>query len=550
MQGSIRHLISVGLLALTTVGAAQGVPTAGTPTAGEATFTILLHGVRLGTESVSMTRVSEGWRVVSTGHQNAPIDLQNARFDMTYGDDWAPKHLTLDALLHGQPVRLSSTFSATSATNDVTSNAKTGTFTQPITAGTVVLPNSFYGAYEALAVRLSTMKVGDAVPLYVAPDGEVTAQVRMITPRRIATPNARLDFREFELTVATSVSQPIQIWIDDHSRLARVILPAAAITVARSDLATVMAREELVSNSGDASTFIPILGFTAGATVTTPTGATGRHPAVVLVPGFGPQDRDESVDGVPVFGLLAGAIADAGNLVVRYDRRGIGQSGGRPENATLEDYRDDLLEVIKWVRQRKDVDADRVAVIGYGDGGAIAMLAAQKEDAIKGLGLIAVPGSPGRDYVLEQQTLALAGMHLSEADRAAKIDLEHRLIDSALTGKGWETLPPDLSHGADQPIFKSWLLFNPTVTLKKVNQPVLILQGLADAELPRAHADQLAAAAQARKRPPQATTVALVPDVAHALTPAVGMTVGPATLSTEVDAAVTHWLHTLFTPAK
>ncbi len=350
-------------------------------------------------------------------------------------------------------------------------------------------------------MRLSTMKVGDSVPLYVAPDGEVTAQVRTITPRRIATANARLDFREFELTVATAVSQPIQIWIDDHSRLARVILPAAGITVARSDLATVMAREELVTNSGDASTFIPILGFTAGATVTTPTGSPARHPAVVLVPGFGPQDRDESVGGVPVFGLLAGALADAGYLVVRYDRRGVGQTGGRSENATLEDYRDDLLQVLDWVRHRKDVDADRVAVIGYADGGAIAMLAAQKEDAIKGLGLIAVPGSLGKDYVLEQQTLALAGLHLSEADRAAKIALEHRLIDSALTGKGWETLPPDLSHGADQPIFKSWLLFSPTLTLKKVNQPVLILQGLADAELPRAHADRLAGVARARKRP-------------------------------------------------
>jgi pimeloyl-ACP methyl ester carboxylesterase len=550
MDWAVRHL-SVGLLALTTLGAAQGAaPGPGTPTTGEATFTILLHGVRLGTESVSMTRVSDGWQVVSTGHQNAPIDLQNARFDMTYADDWAPRHLTLDALLHGQPIRLTSTFSATSATNDVTSSAKTGTFTQAITPGTVVLPNSFYGAYEALAVRLSTMKVGDTIPLYVAPDGEVTAQVRTITPRRIATPGARLDFREFELSVATSVSQPIQIWIDDHSRLARVILPAAAITVARSDLATVMAREELVTNSGDAATFIPILGFTAGATVTTPTGPAGRRPAVVLVPGFGPQDRDESVGGVPVFGLLAGAIADAGYLVVRYDRRGVGQSGGRPENATLEDYRDDLLEVIKWVRQRKDVDPDRVAVVGYADGGAIAMLAAQKEDAIRGLGLLAVPGSPGRDYVLEQQTLALAGMQLSEADRAAKIDLEHRLIESALTGKGWETLPPDLSHGADQPIFKSWLLFNPTVALKKVNQPVLILQGLADAELPRAHADRLAGAAQARKRPLQATTVVLVPGVSHALTRAVGTTVGPAGLSTDVDTAVTGWLHDLFTRPK
>lgn len=522
----------------------------GTPATGDASFTIVFRGVRLGSETDTVTRLDHGWRIISNGHESPPIDIQNANFDVTYADDWSPVHLSLDALVHGQPLRITSTFSPSSATNSVTSSAKTGMFTVPVSAHTVVLPNSFYGAYEALAARLSTMKVGETVPIYIAPAGEVSVAVKTITPRHFDTPAAHVDAREFDLTVSDSVSQPLKVWVDSNNRLAQVVLPMSALTVARSDLATVMAREELVRNAGDTSVFIPMNGFSAGATVTESATTTVRKPAVVLVPGLGPQDRDEAVSGVPVFGLLAGAVADAGYLVVRYDRRGIGQTGGRTENATLEDFRNDLIDVLTWVGQRKDVDSDRIAVVGYDDGGAVAMLAAAKDDHIKGLALIGVPGSTGRDYVLEQQTRALDALHLSDKDRAAKIALEQRLIDATLTGKGGETLPPELSYSADQPIFKSWLLFNPTTALKKVDQPILILQGLADDDVPRDHADRLAAAARARKRPPEATTVSLLAGVTHSMTPPAGTTVGPPSLAPEVSTALTDWLHTIFTKRK
>jgi pimeloyl-ACP methyl ester carboxylesterase len=396
------------------------------------------------------------------------------------------------------------------------------------------------------------MKVGDPVSLYVPPEGELPGKLVGVAERHISTPTGRSDFREFELTVSTTRPQPLRIWVDGSNRLAEVILPATGITVARSDLSTVMVREELVRNAGDESVFVPMTGFAAGATVTTPTASAPkvRRPAVILVPGFGPEDRDEAVGGVPIFGLVAGAVADAGYLAVRYDHRGIGQSGGRPESATLTDYRDDLIEVVNWVRNRKDVDPKHVALIAYGEGGAVAMLAAAKSDDIKGVGLLAVPGTSGRDYVLEQQTRALAAMTLTDADRAAKIALEHRLIDATISGAGIDQLPAELSHGAEQPIFKSWLLFDPTVAIRKLDQPVLILQGLGDADVPRTHADALATAARARKRPADATRVAVLPNVTHVLTSAGVTTIGLPPLSPDVTQALTAWLHDVFTASK
>jgi pimeloyl-ACP methyl ester carboxylesterase len=543
MRGFL-HL-SVWVLALTTIGASPAAPPQGVvPATGDATFVIMVKGVRVGTENDTLSHSASGWRIVAT-NQQAQADAQTSVFDLSYDGNWSPQALSVRSTLRGQPVRFTTTFAGTTATNVITSatdSTKTSTVSHTISDRAVIVPAGFYGAYEALAVRLATMAVGDSVTLYLAPDSEVRVTVNAIEPRRIATPRERLMLREFDLTVQTGVPQPLQVWVDERNRLAQVFVPTASLTVAREDIATVMAREEHVTNAGDTATFLPMLGFTVGATITAPA-TTARHAAVVLVPGFGTQDRDMVVAGVPVFGLLAGGLADAGNVVVRYDRRGVGQSGGRTENATLEDYRDDLIQVVSAIRKRKDVDPDRVAVIGYQEGGAVALLAAAKDDDIKAVGLVAVPGSTGRDYVMEEQARALAALRISDEDRASKIRLQRQAIDAALSGTGWDLLPADVSHEADQPIFKSWLLFDPIKAMSKVDQPVLIVQGLADADVPQAHADRLLAAARARKRPPTATQSALLPAVAHTLTPASSSS--PTTLAPEAVAAVTGWLRSI-----
>ena len=116
----------------------------------------------------------------------------------------------------------------------------------------------------------------------------------------------------------------------------------------------------------------------------------------MLVAGSGPVDRDGTVAGIPIFAQLAGALAERGFVVLRYDKRGVGQSGGRTERATLQDYADDVVgggQMAGEARGRRPSGSSSPATARAA---AIAMLAAAREKKIDGVVLIAAHGDDRR----------------------------------------------------------------------------------------------------------------------------------------------------------
>src|SRR4029079_12902940 len=113
-------------------------------------------------------------------------------------------------------------------------------------------------------------------------------------------------------------------------RLVRFEIATAGLVVVRDDAASVGMRTETARNPTDADVRIHANGFSLAGTVTTPPTVAGRlrSPGIVLIGGSGPTDRDETVAGIQVFAQLAGALAKDGAVVLRYDKRGVGQSGG------------------------------------------------------------------------------------------------------------------------------------------------------------------------------------------------------------------------------
>jgi uncharacterized protein len=111
-------------------------------------------------------------------------------------------------------------------------------------------------------------------------------------------------------------------------------------------------------------------------TLTRPKG--GGVPAVVLVTGSGPQDRDEDIFGFKVFATLADALTRQGIAVYRYDDRGVGQSTGSLAKATTEDFAGDALAAVAKLRTIDGIDPKRVGILGHSEGAAVAALAAAK----------------------------------------------------------------------------------------------------------------------------------------------------------------------------
>jgi pimeloyl-ACP methyl ester carboxylesterase len=503
--------------------AVQPVAVAQTATA-DATFTIFVRGVDIGREQVHVSRSGSQWIVTSTGRMGTTT---LNRFEVKYTADWQPVELQMELTQGGKEgekkLQVATSFAVTTAINEITQNGVTNSKTDQISARTIVLPNNIYAAYEALAARLGTVKPGTELPLYIAPAAEVKTTVGTATDEDVQTPAGIVKTRRYELTVHNvGASFPIMVATDDRSRLARIEIPSAGLTVVRNDLAGVAARTLSARNPTDSDVTIPANGFSIAGTLTMPP-VLGRlrHPTVVLVAGSGPVDRDSTVAGIPILSQLAGALGQKGFMVLRYDKRGVGQTGGRTESATQRDYADDLIAVVKWLEKRDDVDDRRLAVAGHSEGGAIAMLAAAREKKITSLVLISTAGTTGAELVLEQQLRELERLKLSEPEKAQKIALQKQIQAAVTSGTGWESLPEDLRKQADTPLFKSLLLFNPAETMPRIKQPILVVHGDLDSQVPPQHAEKLAELARARKKDAGPVDVVHVPGVNHLLVPAV-----------------------------
>ncbi|MFO7301524.1 MAG: alpha/beta fold hydrolase [Acidobacteriota bacterium] len=517
---SARHLKTPALLLSFSLLSAWSPAAAGqVDPSGSSTFVVLLDGIRVGTESMTISRVGDEWILSGSGFVRPPLDLSTMRFEVRYGPDWEPRRMAFESALRGTPMAIATTFAGTSASNAMTQGDQQASNTHEISPRAVVIPNNFFAAYEGLAVRLPGLERGARLPIYVPPVGETTASVTAVTPRRVSLGDETLDLNEYAITIMNSTgAMPAEMWVDGRGRMARLVLPTASLVVIREDLAHVLAREERVTIPGDDDVFIPAVGFVLGATFTKAPGTTGRAPAVVLVSGPGPQDRDYLLHGLPIYGHLAQALSSRGYVVVRYDPRGTGRSGGRAESSRIDEYAQDVQSIVDWLRRRDDVDRDRIAVVAFGDTGPIALTAARRTNRIKAVALINSPGLPGRELMLERQRLALAESTLSDAERQARLELQQAVIDAALSDEGWERLPEEVRRQADTQWFRSWVAFDPAQIVRRLEQPLLAVHGSLDTEVPAAHAEALAELGRARRN--RDTRLVILDGINHLLLPA------------------------------
>jgi uncharacterized protein len=547
---SLRHSICAGLGALSAATAlAQPPPPAVFQPGTTSSFMIFLRGNPIGIEQVAVSRTTEGWSILSTGRLAQPFEVVARKVEVRYTGDWKPVAFNIDTTVRGQFQRVITTVDGTTASSEITAGTETTRKTDTVDPSALLLPNVMYGPYEALAALLRTTPDGGTLPAYQIPLGAIQLRVVDSTTEQIQTTGRLITAKRTHITASTT-NPPvdINIWADESGRLLRLTAPVQGLDVARTDIASVAARQVTISRPNDEAVRILANGFSLAGTVSKPADpAKGPFPAVVLIGGSGATDRDELIAGIPILGQLAGALADAGFLVVRYDKRGIGQSGGRPEGVTLADHAEDQRAAVRYLGSRKDVDGRRIAVVGHGEGGLVSLMTAAAEKRVDAVVLLATNGLSGSDLVLQQQEHALGRMNISEAEKQARITMQKRINEAAITGKGLDGFTADVRRQIDNPEFQSVLAADPAKLVARVRQPILVVQGELDTQVAASNADRIAELARARK-PPLPADVVKLPGVNHLLAMSV---TGEADeyeklplkqISPAVSAAVVDWL--------
>jgi pimeloyl-ACP methyl ester carboxylesterase len=240
----------------------------------------------------------------------------------------------------------------------------------------------------------------------------------------------------------------------------------------------------------------------------------GPFPAVVLVTGSGPQDRNESLLGHEPFLILADYLTRQGIAVLRYDDRGVGKSTGKFSTATTKDFVNDALAAVNFLKNRKDISKNEIGIIGHSEGGLIAPLAAVESNDVNFIVLMAGPGVTGKAILLEQSELIEKAMGMSadkiekgtelakkfyeivenEKDSAAASEKIIALYkeyyasldsaDKAEFGNDPESVFDRQAQTLLSPWFKFFLTYDPKGTLEKVKVPVLAINGENDLQVP------------------------------------------------------------------
>ena len=550
---TLTHLTGVVLASFLAASAAFAQAPPPLPSTENGTqYLVFFRSQPVGREEALVVRVADGWIVRGSSRLGPPIDVTTRVAEVNYDLEWRPKSLLVDGVVRGQDITLKTTFDGAKASNVIAVQGAPQSKVDAVSADTIVLPNTFLGSYAALAHRLVGKTVGAELRAYIAPQAEVTIRVTGAAPEGIVTPKGKITAMRYSMTFNNpppAGDLVVNLWADSEGRLLRMNIPAQMLEMAREDIASAASRTAAFSLPEDESVSIPSIGFNLAATIARPK-ADKPSPAVILIGGSGPTDRDETVAGIPVFGHIARDLVAAGFAVVRYDKRGVGQSGGRAESVTIADYAEDARQVLLWLEKRKDVNKDRIAVVGHSEGALVAMLLAGRERGkVAAMALLAGPSTSGNEVVLEQQKYMLSKMPIDDAQRAEKVALQEKINAAVIKGTGWADIPEQARKIADTPWFYSFLTFSPEKAMNETRQPVLIVQGELDVQVMPSHADKLADMARARKGTKAAVEVVKVPGINHLLVPAKTgdvaeyASLGPdAVVSKQVTAAIASFL--------
>ncbi len=251
--------------------------------------------------------------------------------------------------------------------------------------------------------------------------------------------------------------------------------------------------------------------ITLAGTFTFPKG-DGKYPAVVMVTGSGPQDRDEALMNHKPFLVIADYLTRNGIAVLRFDDRGIAKSKGNFATATSADFATDALAAVEYLKTRKEVNSKKIGVSGHSEGGLIAPMCAVNSNDVSFIVLLAGPGVSGKDVIVLQTELITGANGAKEedvqkaknensrifnivAEESDSLKMFNKLLamyndDISKMSDGEKKKPENSKEAFDRnvkqilsPWFRFFIKYDPRPMLEQVTVPVLALNGGKDLQV-------------------------------------------------------------------
>lgn len=282
----------------------------------------------------------------------------------------------------------------------------------------------------------------------------------------------------------------LEVWTDLRRVPLLILLEAQGVKVVRKgseQLAEAVSKPVVAEDYlSEDVTFLNGNVLLAG-TLTIPKGGDKRYPAALLISGSGPQDRDGNPGVSSFYKLIAEKLSANGVAVLRHDDRGVGKSVVPKAPTTYRDLINDSKAAVGYLRSRKEIDPDRIALIGHSEGGTTAMIIASEDSKIAAIVLLAGAIDVNIEQILLEQTIYQLALErpINPQDQEKYPQIVRLLmtqIDEAKAGK------PDSAVTGLHEYMRQHLALNKVEIYKRIHCPVLILQGERDALVLAHHA--------------------------------------------------------------
>lgn len=351
---------------------------------------------------------------------------------------------------------------------------------------------NFDAALEANKV-LDTMDSGDFAAVHArfnatmaaAVSAEQLAGVWEALPSQVGPLKARGDARVAERDGMTLVNIPLSyekaefnaMFAFDAERLIGgfAIRPATPVVSPAPAVPADANYREVELRIGDETTGLP-------ASLTIPNGDR-PFPAVVLVHGSGPQDRDETIGPNRPFLDIARGLAARGVAVLRYEKRTKARPQDFSQSISIDsETTNDAVLAVALLRSQASIDPKRVFVLGHSQGGMMAPRIGARDPQIAGLILLAAPSRALLDILIEQNR-RMAILNDGNTSNAESIATQ-QLTDSVNAVRSdREIADAQAPLGLSAAYWRSVEAVDPVAEARAVAQPLLILQGARDIQV-------------------------------------------------------------------